>query len=80
MAARGLYYYMWAFTSCGNWGPLSLWLDSPVAQALERKVSSCGTQALCCFPACGIFLDWGLNPCLLYWQADSLPLSHQGSP
>ena len=45
MAARGLYYYMWAFTSCGNWGPLSLWLDSPVAQALERKVSSCGTQA-----------------------------------
>ena len=25
-------------------------------------------------------LDWGLNPCLLHWQADSLPLSHQGSP
>ena len=22
----------------------------------------------------------GLNLCLLYWQADSLPLSHQGSP
>ena len=30
--------------------------------------------------ACGIFLDQGLNLCLLYWQADSLPLSHQGSP
>ena len=28
--------------------------------------------------ACGIFLDQGLNPCLLHWQADSLPLSHQG--
>ena len=27
----------------------------------------------------GIFLDQGLNPCLLRWQADSLPLSHQGS-
>ena len=22
----------------------------------------------------------GWNPCLLHWQADSLPLSHQGSP
>jgi len=30
--------------------------------------------------ACGIFLDPGSNPCLLHWQADSLPLSHQGSP
>ena len=30
--------------------------------------------------ACGIFLDRGSNPCLLHWQVDSLPLSHQGSP
>ena len=29
---------------------------------------------------CGIFPDQGLNLCLLYWQTDSLPLSHQGSP
>ena len=29
---------------------------------------------------CGIFPDQGLNLCLLHWQADSLPLSHQGSP
>ena len=29
--------------------------------------------------ACGIFLDQGSNPCLLHWQADSSPLSHQGS-
>ena len=28
----------------------------------------------------GIFLTQGLNPRLLHWQADSLPLSHQGSP
>ena len=33
-----------------------------------------------CPVACGIFLDQGLNPCLLHWQADSLPLSYQGSP
>ena len=33
-----------------------------------------------CSKACGIFPDQGLNPCLLHWQADSLPLSHQGKP
>ena len=33
-----------------------------------------------CSAACGIFPDQGLNPCPLYWQADSQPLSHQGSP
>ena len=32
------------------------------------------------FPmACRIFLDQGLNPCLLQWQANSLLLSHQGA-
>ena len=29
---------------------------------------------------CGILPDQGSNPCLLHWQASSLPLSHQGSP
>ena len=29
--------------------------------------------------ACGIYPDQGLNLCLLHWQVDSLPLSHQGS-
>ena len=28
----------------------------------------------------GIFLDQGSKPSLLHWKADSLPLSHQGSP
>ena len=44
------------------------------------RLSSCGARGLSCFTACGIFPDQGLNPCLLYWQADSLTLSHQGSP
>ena len=35
---------------------------------------------LSCSKARGIFLDQGLKLCLLHWQADSLPLSHQGSP
>ena len=33
-----------------------------------------------CSVACGIFPDQGSNPCPLYWQADSQPLRHQGSP
>ena len=28
----------------------------------------------------GIFPTQGWNPCLLYWQVDSLPLSYQGNP
>ena len=30
--------------------------------------------------ACGIFLEQGLNPCLLHWQMDSQSLDDQGSP
>ena len=33
-----------------------------------------------CSTACGIFLHQESNHCLLHWQADSLLLSHQGSP
>ena len=34
----------------------------------------------CHFLLQGIFPTQGLNPCLLHWQADSLPLSYLGSP
>ena len=34
----------------------------------------------CHFLLQGIFLTQGLSSCLLHWQADSLPLSHLGSP
>ena len=37
-------------------------------------------KGLSCSAACGILLDEGLNPYFQHWQADSLPLSHQGSP
>ena len=33
-----------------------------------------------CSAARGILPDQGSNPCVPHWQADSLPLSHQGSP
>ena len=37
-------------------------------------------QGLSCCMSCGIFPDQGLNVYLPHWQADSLPLSHRGSP
>ena len=49
------------------------------SQALRHSLNSCGPQ-LGCSAACGTFPDQGSNPCLLHWQADSLPLSHPGSP
>ena len=38
------------------------------------------TRVGCYFLFQRIFLTQGLNPPLLHWQADSLPLSHLGSP
>ena len=37
-------------------------------------------HGLSCSEACEIFPDQGSNLCLLHWQVDSFPLSHQGSP
>ena len=37
-------------------------------------------HGLSCSRACGIFLDQGSKSCLQHWQANSLPLSYQGSP
>ena len=51
---------------------VALGLQSTGSVGVERRHS--------CSVTCGIFPDQGLNPCLLDWQVDSLPLSHQGSP
>ena len=50
-----------------------------VAPGLQGTGSVVVTYRLSCSMACGIFQDQGLNPCLLHQQADSLPLSHQGT-
>ena len=53
-------------------------LRSCSSRAVEHRINSCGT-GLWCSMVCRIFPDQGSNPRLLHWQADSLPLSHQGS-
>ena len=51
--------------------------NSRGSQTLQHRLKSCGTWTLA-YTACVILLDQGMNPCLLHWQVDSLPLSHQG--
>lgn len=50
-----------------------------------RGLSGCCTWALehslnSVIRAYGIFLDQALDPCLLHWPVESLPLRRQGSP
>ena len=74
------------FFCCGAWTPVA-WISVAAArrlsscgsQALEHRLRSCGTRASLLL-GCGIFPDQESNSCLLSWQAESLPLSHQGSP
>ena len=54
-------------------------LSSCGSPALEHWLSNCGGQ-LSCSMACGILSDQGSNSCHLHWQAESMLLSHQGSP
>ena len=64
------------------WSVLALEHMSTVAAALG--LLSTGSvvvmNALSCPMVCGTFPDQGSNLCLLQWQADSLPLSHQEGP
>ena len=54
-------------------------LRTVVASPLVEHVLQSTGSILWRTAACGIFPDHRVNPCLLHWQADSLPLSHEGS-
>ena len=60
-----------------------LWV-SQASVAVAHGLWGTGTIAvvhgLSCSAPRGIFLDQGWNLRLLYWQANSLSLNHQGSP
>ena len=68
-------------SSCSTWAQQLQHMGSAVvAPRLQGTGSIVAVCGLSCSVACGVFPDRGLNLCLLHWQADSLPLSHQGSP
>jgi len=50
------------------------------APGLYSTSSAVAEHGLSCSTAYGTFWDQRSNLCLLHWQADSLSLSHQGSP
>ena len=76
------------FSSCGAWashycGFLLLWNWGSVVAA--HGLYSVGSVTVAHAPSCPSRGMWdppgpGSNPCPLYWQVDSLPLSHRGSP
>ena len=84
MAVLGFHCCTQAFPSCGSWGLLSNAVHcsgfSCGARALEHSSTVVVAHRLSCPEACGFFLDRGSNPYPLHWQANSLPLSHEGSP
>ena len=53
---------------------------SPPGSSVHGISLARNTGVGCHFLLRGIFPDQGLNLQVLHWQADSLPLSHQGQP
>ena len=56
-----------------------MWAAEVEVHGLWGTGSVVVAHRLSCSTACRIFLDQGSNLCLLHWQVDSLPMSHQGS-
>ena len=66
--------------SCCRARALRAQVSVGVAPGLWSTGSVVVAHRLSCSEVCGVFPDQEWNPCLLHWQVDSLPLSHQGSP
>ena len=64
-----------AQSSPNLWNPMDC---SPPGSYVHGNSPGKNIGVGCHFLLQGIFQ--GSNPCLLHWQADSLPLSHMGSP
>ena len=82
-AAAFLFFFFFSgfsFSRAQAWGHVSMWAQWLRFLGSRAQGPAVVVLRLSCSAACGIFLDQGLNPCLLHWQVDSLPLSHQGSP
>ena len=84
-------YSGWPASRCSGFSCSGAWaLGLGASVVVARGLSSCGSRALkhslgSCGPQAYLLHhmwdlpDQGSNLCLLYWQVDSLLLSHQGS-
>ena len=50
--------------------------QTPLSKVLQARI----LELVAISFSSGLFLIQGLNPCLLHWQVDSLPVNHLGSP
>ena len=75
LAVLGLHCCAWAFSSCGEWGPLS----SCIAQALGAQTLAVLVRRPSWPQACGIFQNQGSNQCPMPCRVDCQQLNHQGS-
>ena len=76
----GLFVVVWAY--CSGFSRCRAWaLAVLTSVVLFLRLWSTGSVVVGNKPSCSeqVGSSRGLNPCLLHWQADSLPLSHQGS-
>ena len=65
---------------CSSWVSHCTGFSCCAAQALAAQAPVVAASGLSCPTVCGIFPVQGSNLHPLHWQADYLPLSHQGSP
>ena len=56
------------------------WAAGVAAPGLRAQAQWLVAHGPSCSAACGIVPNQGSNPHPLHWQADYLPLSHQGNP
>ena len=68
----------WAL-GCASFSSCSMWAQAWLFSGSGAQAQQLWGTALIAPWHCGILPDQGLNPCLLHWQVDSLPLSQQGS-
>ena len=87
MAMMGLHCCCRLFSSCNEWILIAVaslvaehGLSSGSSGALEHIGSVVVAHGFSCSAIYGIFLDQGSNLYPLPWQANYLPLTHQGSP
>ena len=67
-------------TPCDRIDCVTLWIVTPIRLLCQWNFPDKDTGVGCHVLLQGIFPTQGLSLCLLHWQANSLPLSHLGSP
>ena len=77
-------YIQWNTLLFGCFSPVRLfatpWTIACQSPLSRQDFPGKNTGAGCHFLLWHVFPTQGLNPCLLHWQVDSLPLNHQQSP